>query len=95
MRNTWTVGTVLASALSLSSLLSMFAGGIWFAARLDSATKNIPQVMEMEKTDEVNIAILQDQQKYTDMRYAEIMVKLDKIDQKLDEEEKTNEQAKH
>lgn len=92
VRNTWTLGTVLAATLSAASLLSMLGGGIWFAARLDNATRNIPQIVEMErviseteKTDALQIAVLQDQQKYTDMRYAEIMAELEKINQKLDD----------
>lgn len=89
VRNTWTLGTVLAASLSAASLLSMLGGGIWFAARLDNATRNIPQILDSEKSDALQIAVLQDQQKYTDMRYAEIMAKLDKIDEKLQEKDRT------
>jgi len=84
VQNTWTVGTVLAAATSVTSLLSMLIGGVWFAARLDESTKNIPTLVRQQGEQAQAIAVLQDQQHYTDMRYAEIMAQLTTINQKLD-----------
>lgn len=84
VHNTWTIGTVLAAATSVTSLLSMLIGGVWFAARLDESTKNIPTIVRQQGEQAQAIAVLQDQQHYTDMRYAEIMLQLTTINQKLD-----------
>lgn len=87
VQNTWTLGTILASVTSITSLLSMLIGGIWLAARLDVATKNIPTILSQQATIQTNVAVLQDQQRYTDMRYAEIMVELKEISRKIDQDQ--------
>lgn len=87
VRNTWTLGTILASATSITSLLSMLIGGIWLAARLDVATKNIPSIIDRQTITEQNVAVLQDQQKYTDMRYAEILLQLKELSRKIDQDQ--------
>jgi hypothetical protein len=77
VEKSWTVGTVLAATLSAASLLSMIGSVIWFEAQLNDSTKNIPVLLQKESDDAKQIAVLQDQQHYTDERYAEIMAKLD------------------
>jgi hypothetical protein len=84
VRNSWTLGTVLAATTSVMSLLSMLIGGVWFAARLDESTKNIPAIILQVNQRARDVAVLQNQQHYTDMRYAEIMTELAKINEKLD-----------
>lgn len=97
VQNTWTLGTILASVTSITSLLSMLIGGIWLAARLDVATKNIPAILSQQATIQTNVAVLQDQQRYTDMRYAEIMVELKEISHKIDhdQQDRYNGQQSH
>jgi len=91
VQRTWTVGTVLASITSILSLISLIGGIFWFASQLDSATKGIPDILrkQAEMTEKTNkqameIAVLQDQQNYTNTRYAEIMSRLAEINAKLD-----------
>lgn len=91
VQKTWTVGTILASITSLLSLLSFIGATVWFAAQLDAATKGIPDILskQAETTERQNkqaqeIAVLQNQQHYTDVRYAEIMAQLAEINAKLD-----------
>lgn len=87
---TWTVGTVLASVTSILSLVTMIGSCIWFAAKVDDATATVPAIQKEEVLTEQNVAVLQDQQKYTDARYIEIMEKLKEIDIKLDRRERQN-----
>ena len=92
---TWTLGTVLAAVGSLLSLVSFIGGMIWFAAELKESTKNIPGILakqtdlsSVQGKQSQDIAVLQDQQHYTDMRYAEIMSQLAKISEKIDQQNK-------
>lgn len=79
VERSWTLGTVLAASMSAVSLISAIASVIWFEAQLSDDTKNIPILIQKENDDSRQIAVLQDQQHYTDERYAEIMAKLDQI----------------
>lgn len=86
VKNVWTIGTILAATTSVVSLLSMLGGGIWFAARISDTTKDIPQLSSVQRANTLSIAVLQNQQHYTDLRYAEIMTQLAVINQKLDKQ---------
>lgn len=80
----WTIGTVLAALTSIFSLLATLCTVIWFAARLDTVTQHVPSIQQRQQEQDRSIAVLQDQQHYTDIRYAEIMTQLAAINQKLD-----------
>lgn len=82
----WTVGTVLASVTSVLSLLTMLGSFIWFEARIKYVTDNVPELEKQEVLSQQNIAVLQDQQRYADLHYAEIMTKLDRIELTLNKE---------
>lgn len=84
--NVWTIGSVCSLLASLGSLLAIVVGGIWFAARLDLSTKEIPELIRAKNEQAKEIAVLQDQQRYTDSRYAEIMLQLARINAKLDQQ---------
>ncbi len=90
VKNTWTVGTVLAGLMSAASLFTMLIGGVWFAARIDIATKPVPTMLTLQNLHSQQVAVLQDQQHYTDMRYAEIMLELAKINEKLDDQHRSS-----
>jgi hypothetical protein len=84
--NSWTLGTVLASITSLLSLLGMIGTVIWFSSHVNDAVAGIPNVIKTQQSYGTDINTLKIQQQYTDMRYAEIMTELSKINQKLDEQ---------
>lgn len=84
--NSWTLGTVLASITSLLSLLGMIGTVIWFSSHVNDAVAGIPATNDRSLLNAKEITVLKVQQQYTDMRYAEIMTQLAKINQKLDEQ---------
>lgn len=84
VKKEWTIGTVLAALTSVLSLLATLCTVIWFAAKLDTVTQHVPTIQQRQQENERSIAVLQDQQHYTDLRYAEIMTQLATINQKLD-----------
>lgn len=84
VKKEWTVGTVLAALTSILSLLATLCTVIWFAAKLDTVTQHVPTIQQRQMEQDRAIAVLQDQQHYTDLRYAEIMAQLATINQKLD-----------
>lgn len=84
VKKEWTVGTVLAAITSILSLLATLCTVIWFAAKLDTVTQRVPTIQQRQQENDRAIAVLQDQQHYTDLRYAEIMTQLAAINQKLD-----------
>ena len=84
VKNVWTLGTVLSATTSLCSLGTMLVGGAWFASKINDSVVTIPKLTSQEYTLMQEVAVLQDQQHYTDMRYAEIMTQLASINQKLD-----------
>lgn len=84
VKKEWTVGTVLAALTSILSLLATLCTVIWFAAKLDTVTQHVPTIQQRQMEQDRAIAVLQDQQHYTDLRYAEIMTQLATINQKLD-----------
>lgn len=84
VKKEWTVGTVLAAITSILSLLATLCTVIWFAAKLDTVTQHVPTIQQRQQDQDREIAVLQDQQHYTDIRYAEIMTQLATINQKLD-----------
>jgi hypothetical protein len=83
-KNTWTFGTVLTATTSVVSLLATLITVVWFAAKLDTVTQHVPSIQQRQQEQDRSIAVLQDQQHYTDIRYAEIMAQLAAINQKLD-----------
>lgn len=83
-KSQWTIGTILAVVTGISSLLATLCTVIWFAAKLDTATQHVPSIQQRQNEQDRAIAVLQDQQHYTDLRYAEIMTQLTAINQKLD-----------
>lgn len=84
VKNVWTLGTVLSATTSLCSLGTMLVGGAWFAAKINDSVATIPKLTSQEYTLMQEVAVLQDQQHYADLRYAEIMTQLAAINQKLD-----------
>ena len=83
--NSWTTGTILASLLSGMSLLSMLGSIIWFSSHVNDAIAEIAPVAKEQQADHSDIVTLKVEQQYTDTRYAEIMVQLGKIDEKLND----------
>lgn len=84
VKREWTIGTVLAALTSTISLLATLVTVVWFAAKLDIVSQRVPSVQQRQNEQDRAIAVLQDQQHYTDLRYAEIMTQLATINQKLD-----------
>lgn len=86
VKREWTIGTVLAAITSTVSLLATVVTVVWFAAKLDTVTQHVPSIQQRQSEQDRAIAVLQDQQHYTDLRYAEIMTQLAVINQKLDKQ---------
>ena len=83
-QNVWTAGSIFASTTSILSLLSMLVGGVWFAARIDLATQEIPSLIRTSNDRALRITSLEIKQQYTDARYVEIMAQLTDINRKID-----------
>lgn len=86
VENSWTTGTILASCTSILSLLGMLGSVIWFSSHVNDAVAGIPALVTKTSLTREEVTTLKVQQQYTDMRYAEIMTELAKINQKLDEQ---------
>jgi len=93
VKKEWTFGNILSALVSIASLAAILIGGVFFLARLDNSTKDIPNLVKNQQmlADKQNdqatsIAVLQDQQRYTDLRYAEIMNQLSLISAKIDKQ---------
>lgn len=88
VENSWTTGTILASATSIMSLLAMIGSIIWYSAKLDSVVQYVPEMQKTQVANTEDILILQQQQRFTDSRYIEIQTQLAKINDKLDRRDK-------
>lgn len=82
----WTIGNVLSIVVSLGSIVVMIVGGFMVLARMQTSSEQIPSLLLITKEQSMDIAVLQDQQKNLDGKYAEIMLQLSRLDAKLDKQ---------
>lgn len=81
---TWTIGTVLAAACSVVSLLSVLVAITWGYARVAYATDNLPGIKAQQEVISRDVAVLKIQQQNGEAKYAEILAQLNKISDKVD-----------
>jgi TolA-binding protein len=80
----WTIGTVLAAACSIVSLLSVLVAITWGYARVTYATDNVPAMKAKQEVIERDVAVLKTQQQNGEAKYSEILAQLNKISDKVD-----------
>ena len=85
-RNIWTVGNILSLLTSISSLIVMGVGGVVVFTRVEGNSAQIPNLLLTTKQQDLEIAILKEQQRNLDGKYGEIMLQLTRLDAKLDKQ---------
>lgn len=86
LSNVWTVGNTFSLLTSLGSLVIMAVGGVMMLTRMQTASQEIPNLLEVTKAQSLDIAVLKDQQRNLDGKYTEIMLQLSRLDAKLDKQ---------
>lgn len=75
----WAIGNLLSLLISLGSVIIVFT-------RMQDASRQIPSILITDRELALNVAVLQDQQRNLDGKYAEIMLQLSRLDAKLDKQ---------
>lgn len=84
IKREWTIGTVLASLGSLSSIIIVLGSMWWMAAGYAGKADQVPAISAQVQKNKEAIAVMRNQQANNHQQYEQILDQLDHLNAKID-----------